>query len=114
MASSLSKPSEFGLGSRVSYGKRPAWSSNLPPKGRKHYKCRWPGMGHPGETMKQRHFSWTLVALIALAGPAQAAGGAAGDASGPASQFQMAMTIYAGGITLGKMDIDATVRGNDY
>jgi len=64
--------------------------------------------------MKQRQFSWTLAALLALAGPAQAAGGAANDASGPASQFQMAMTIYAGGITLGKMDIDATVRGNDY
>ena len=51
---------------------------------------------------------------MALAGPAFAAGGAASDAAGPASQFQMAMTIYAGGITLGKMDIDATVRGSDY
>ena len=26
----------------------------------------------------------------------------------------MAMTIYAGGITLGKMDMDATVRGGEY
>lgn len=64
--------------------------------------------------MKLRHFFLGLACLPLLAGAALAAGGAAGDASGPASQFQMAMTIYAGGITLGKMDIDATVRGNDY
>ena len=64
--------------------------------------------------MKQRQLSWIVAALLGLCGPAHAAGGAASDASGPASQFQMAMSIYAGGITLGKMDIDATVRGNDY
>ena len=64
--------------------------------------------------MKLRHFSLGLVSLLALAGPACAAGGTGADSAGPASQFQMAMTIYAGGITLGKMDIDATVRGNDY
>jgi hypothetical protein len=64
--------------------------------------------------MKPRHFSLGLTWLLALAGPACAAGGTATDQAGPASQFQMAMTIYAGGITLGKMDIDATVRGNDY
>jgi hypothetical protein len=64
--------------------------------------------------MKTRHFSLVLASLLALAGPAHAAGGTATEQAGPASQFQMAMTIYAGGITLGKMDIDATVRGNDY
>ena len=64
--------------------------------------------------MKPRHFSLGLAWLLAVAGPACAAGGTATDQAGPASQFQMAMTIYAGGITLGKMDIDATVRGNDY
>ena len=68
--------------------------------------------------MKPRHFSLgpflALASLLALAGPALAAGGVATDSAGPASQFQMAMTIYAGGITLGKMDIDATVRGSDY
>ena len=64
--------------------------------------------------MKQRQFLWTCAFLLALGGPALGAGGAASDATGPASRFQMAMTIYAGGITLGKMDIDATVRGNDY
>jgi hypothetical protein len=64
--------------------------------------------------MTLRPFSFALTALLALSGPAWAAGGTATDSKLPASQFQMAMTIYAGGITLGKMDIDATVRGNDY
>ena len=64
--------------------------------------------------MKLRHFFLGLLLVPALADAAFAAGGATNDAAGPASQFQMAMTIYAGGITLGKMDIDATVRGNDY
>jgi hypothetical protein len=64
--------------------------------------------------MKQRHFFLGLASLLAAASPAWAAGGAATEPAGPASQFQMAMTIYAGGITLGKMDIDATVRGSDY
>jgi hypothetical protein len=64
--------------------------------------------------MKQCQFFLSLAVSLALSGPALAAGGAASDAAGPASQFQMAMTIYAGGITLGKMDIDATVRGTDY
>jgi Protein of unknown function (DUF3108) len=64
--------------------------------------------------MKTRHFSLGLACLLALTGPALAAGGVGAESAGPASQFQMAMTIYAGGITLGKMDIDATVRGSDY
>jgi hypothetical protein len=51
---------------------------------------------------------------LALGGPALAAGGTGSEPSGPASQFQAAMTIYAGGITLGKMDMDATVRGGEY
>jgi len=50
---------------------------------------------------------------LILAGPALAAGGAGSD-SGPASKLQAALTIYAGGITLGKMDMDATVRGGEY
>jgi len=64
--------------------------------------------------MKMRHIFTGLTILSALAGPAWAAGGVGADSTGPASKFQMAMTIYAGGITLGKMDIDATVRGTDY
>ena len=47
--------------------------------------------------------------------PAQAAGGAGAQAPAlPASKVQIAMTIYAGGITLGKLDMDATVRGGAY
>ena len=64
--------------------------------------------------MKMRHFSLGLVSLLALSGPSWAAGGVGTDSAGAGSKFQMAMTIYAGGITLGKMDIDATVRGTDY
>jgi hypothetical protein len=61
-----------------------------------------------------------LAALFAAAGPAlfaadaALAAGGAGAPSLPASQLQVAMTIYAGGITLGKMDMDATLRGADY
>lgn len=64
--------------------------------------------------MKLRHIFTGLTILSGLAGPALAAGGVGADSTGPASKFQMAMTIYAGGITLGEMDIDATVRGTDY
>ncbi len=50
-----------------------------------------------------------------LAAPARAAGGAGAEqAAQPASQLQLALTIYAGGITMGKMDMDATIRGGDY
>lgn len=57
-------------------------------------------------------FSWALFPL-GWGGPASAAGGAGSD-SGPASKLQAALTIYAGGITLGKMDMDATVRNGEY
>jgi hypothetical protein len=54
-------------------------------------------------------------ALILLATPALAAGGSGAQSEAvPASQLQMAMTLYAGGITLGKMDMDAVLRGADY
>ena len=47
--------------------------------------------------------------------PAQAAGGAGGEEPGlPSSRLEVAMTLYAGGITMGHMDLDATLRGNDY
>jgi hypothetical protein len=57
--------------------------------------------------------SAALFPLI-LSAPALAAGGAGSDSIAPASHLQAALTIYAGGITLGKMDMDATVRGGDY
>jgi hypothetical protein len=45
-----------------------------------------------------------------------AAGGAAGaeTALPPDSRLEVAMTLYAGGVALGKVDIDATVRGSEY
>jgi hypothetical protein len=56
-----------------------------------------------------------ICALTLLATPALAAGGSGTKGQEvPASQLQMAMTIYAGGITLGKMDMDAAIRGADY
>ena len=58
-----------------------------------------------------------LAALPAffLAAPALAAGGAGAQSPvQPASQLQVTMTIYAGGITMGNVDMDATFRGGDY
>lgn len=56
-----------------------------------------------------------LAFALLLPLPALAAGGAGGgDTDLPASRLQVALTLYAGGITMGKMDIDATLRGGDY
>lgn len=48
--------------------------------------------------------------------PAFAAGGAAGTETAlpPDSRLEVALTLYAGGVTLGKVDLDASVRGNEY
>jgi len=57
------------------------------------------------------------LALIALpfTGPAFGAGGAGAEQSAaPTSGLSMAMTIYAGGITIGKVDMDAKIVGNKY
>lgn len=55
------------------------------------------------------------VLALPLAHPAVAAGGASGaQASGPQSALAMAMTIYAGGITIGKVDMDAKFIGDKY
>jgi hypothetical protein len=44
-----------------------------------------------------------------------AAGGAGGEApSQPGSRLEVAMTLYAGGITMGHMDLDTTLRGGEY
>lgn len=54
-------------------------------------------------------------ALLLVPVPALAAGGAGASApTQPASRLQVAMTLYAGGITIGSMDLDATLRGADY
>lgn len=56
-----------------------------------------------------------LALTIAAPLPAFAAGGAATDSAGPpASRLEMAMTLYAGGITMGQMTLDASLRGSDY
>jgi len=64
--------------------------------------------------MKIAHLA-LLALLPSLVPPAWAAGGAgAGAPSQPASQLQVSMTLYAGGITMGQMDLDASFRGSDY
>jgi hypothetical protein len=56
-----------------------------------------------------------LVILLLAVSPAWAAGGSGGDEPGLASsRLEIAMTLYAGGITMGHMDLDATLRGSDY
>jgi len=58
---------------------------------------------------------WTLALLLAAPSAAFAAGGAGSETSAqPASRLEMAMTLYAGGITMGNMTLDATLRGTDY
>jgi hypothetical protein len=55
------------------------------------------------------------VAALIVAAPAWAAGGAGGEAPAlPASRLEVAVTLYAGGITMGHMDLDATLRGSEY
>jgi hypothetical protein len=61
----------------------------------------------------------TLAAAIVavLMGPtiALAAGGQAADqGQKPSAQLQVAMSLYAGGIALGKVDMDAAFRGDEY
>ena len=66
--------------------------------------------------MKFRSLVLAFCLIVAPAGDvALAAGGAGADqASGPSSALAMAMTIYAGGITLGKVDMDAKFIGDKY
>jgi hypothetical protein len=53
--------------------------------------------------------------MLALCEPALAAGGAGAEQSeGPTSDLWLAMTIYAGGITIGKVDMDAKFVGDKY
>src|SRR5664279_134303 len=56
-----------------------------------------------------------LPLAVLFAAPAWAAGGAGGEAPAlPASRLEVAITLYAGGITMGHMDLDATLRGAEY
>jgi hypothetical protein len=61
--------------------------------------------------MKTRH----LLLPLLLSTPAFAAGWAGADQAGiPGAQVQVALTLYAGGISFGKMDLDTTLKGSDY
>lgn len=63
--------------------------------------------------MKIRHALFALLAIVPQA--ALAAGGAGSETpSQPASTIQMEMTLYAGGVTLGKVDLNTTIRGDQY
>jgi hypothetical protein len=65
--------------------------------------------------MKIRHAVLGLLAMLPFAGAACAAGGSGAETpSQPGSTFQMAMTLYAGGVTLGKVDMNTTIRGDQY
>ena len=56
------------------------------------------------------------LSLCAIAPPAFGAGGAAGAdiAAPPDSRLEVAMGLYAQGVSLGKVDLDASVRGSEY
>jgi hypothetical protein len=73
-------------------------------------------IGHPETfTMKIRRALIVLLTALPLAGAAWAAGGSGGETPAqPGSTLQMAMTLYAGGVTLGKVDLNTTIRGDQY
>ncbi|MEJ0025580.1 MAG: DUF3108 domain-containing protein [Rhizomicrobium sp.] len=65
--------------------------------------------------MKIRHAVLALIVTAPLAGAAFAAGGSGGEAPAqPGSTLQMAMTLYAGGVTLGKVDLNTKIIGDQY
>jgi hypothetical protein len=65
--------------------------------------------------MNKKAAVFALVHALAWSLPAWAAGGAGSEDPGPAaSRLEMAMTLYAGGITMGHMDLDAALRGGEY
>ena len=65
--------------------------------------------------MHYRPLALALLASLPFLQSAHAAGGAGAEAPTlTSSQLQMAMTLYAGGVTLGKVDLNATIRGDQY
>ncbi|MBL6853905.1 MAG: ABC transporter substrate-binding protein, partial [Alphaproteobacteria bacterium] len=63
--------------------------------------------------MKMRHVLSVLLAALPLGGAAYGAGGAGSETpSQPGSTIQVAMTLYAGGLTLGHVDLNTTIRGD--
>jgi len=60
-------------------------------------------------------FRFALLAFLIVPGAALGAGGEGANApAAPASGLNLGMTLYAGGVTLGKVDLDATIRGGEY
>jgi hypothetical protein len=68
--------------------------------------------------MKYRRFLPLLLLFLGLPAslePVLAAGGAGAEQPGqPGAHIEVALTLYAGGISFGKMDLDTTLRGADY
>jgi len=65
--------------------------------------------------MRIRHALLSVLGSLALSAAAHAAGGAGSEAPAQTgSTLQMAMTLYAAGVTLGKVDLNTTVRGDQY
>jgi hypothetical protein len=59
--------------------------------------------------------SLSFVGLIAASGPVQAAGGEGSDGDdGPTSSLELTFTLYMGGISLGKIELNARVQGDNY
>jgi hypothetical protein len=56
----------------------------------------------------------TFLACASLPALAQGGAAAASSATAPDSRLQIALTLYGGGVAMGKVDMDATVRGDDY
>ena len=57
----------------------------------------------------------TILLSVIPALPTLAAGGAGSETPAlPGSRLEVAMTLYAGGITMGRMDLDTTQRGGEY
>ena len=69
-------------------------------------------------TIQRLALAATLMACACLpvSGPATAQGGASAVQSSqvPDSRLEIALTLYAGGVTMGKVDMDAAVRGDEY
>ena len=63
----------------------------------------------------RRSALFCLLAILPFGQAALGAGGAGSETPAqPGSTIQMAMTLYAGGVTLGKVDLNTTIRGDQY
>ena len=63
----------------------------------------------------RRSALFCILAILPFGQATLGAGGAGSETpSQPGSTIQMAMTLYAGGVTLGKVDLNTTIRGDQY